>query len=336
MNLPPAPTADLARVASLTQLTDQEWDAALLATGLPFRFSHRAAAGRALEAAFPSYRFAPCRVDYDDCSSILFPLVRVIRRVSSLSMALGMPLSLEGTPLPLAGAVQPGHIRALFGVLQGCGTLELSGGAGGSPPAVGRVTASVTHALDLVEGFGAVWSHAFTAKNRNMCRKAERSGVSVALESTSEGAAGYHALYAASARSWGHTEAPYPGKLFTALVSSGHAELWLARLAGELVAGALLLRGSDDLLYWSGAMNREYRSVAPSNAVIRAAIEAACDRGVRYIDFGASAGLPGVEAFKRSFGAQPREYLVISLSSWRYRRLEQAQHLCRLRASGGS
>jgi lipid II:glycine glycyltransferase (peptidoglycan interpeptide bridge formation enzyme) len=233
-----------------------------------------------------------------------------------------MPLGLEGTPIPLAGETSPSHILGLFEALDGTGALALYGGAGGSPPALGRVTPVVTHALDLRSGFDSVWSHSFTASNRNMCRKAERGGINVRRESSADAVDEYHRLYETTARSWGYDEAPYPRRLFSALLESDDAELWLAYAGDRAAAGALLLRGSEDLLYWSGAMDREFRYLAPSNAVMCAAIKSGCERQILYFDFGASAGLPGVEAFKKSFGAQPRQYHGVELFSWKYRRLE--------------
>jgi hypothetical protein len=309
------------RLEELARLGDEEWDAALVASGRPYRFSHRAAAGRALERAFPSYEFTPCRATYDDGSAALFPLVKVNRKLPSLSMVLGMPLGLEGTPLALEGTLTGEHLRAALGELGGSGFMAVYGGAGSSPPPTGDVASNVTHALDLRYGYDAVWKNSFTAKNRNVCRKAEREGVVV--EQADRGASDdYWALYATLTRSWGYDTPPYPRELFQAFMDSGEAELWLARLDGKLVAGALLLCGSNDLLYWSGAMDREHANVAPSNAVLRTVIESACERGIEYVDFGASTDLPGVEAFKRSFGATARDYIAVSWSSRRHRTLE--------------
>jgi CelD/BcsL family acetyltransferase involved in cellulose biosynthesis len=64
------------------------------------------------------------------------------------------------------------------------------------------------------------------------------------------------------------------------------------------------------------------QALAPSNALLSEAIKAACSRGVSYLDFGASEGLPGVEKFKQSFGAQAREYGYAEMRSLRYRVLE--------------
>jgi CelD/BcsL family acetyltransferase involved in cellulose biosynthesis len=301
---------------------DAEWDEALAASGRPYRFSHRAAAGRAFEAAYPSYRFEPRRVSYDDGTVMLLPLVRVRRRVGALGMALCMPLGLEGTPLVLDGEVTPAHVHGLLDALDEIGMLQVHGGAGASPPATGRVTDGLTHTLDLRPGFERLWEEAFSSKNRNVCRKADRAGVEVSEESTADGAAAYYALYATTSKGWGYAEPPYPQRLIGALVGSGTAELWLARLEGQPIAGALLLRGSQDLLYWSGALDRERQAVSPTNAVLRTAIESACARGIAYFDFGASTGLTGVEKFKASFGAQPCEYRSVELRSRAYAALE--------------
>lgn len=306
----------------LVRMQGDQWDAALAGSGRPYRFSHLAAAGRALEAAFPSYSWTPYRADFDDGTSALFPLVSVRRRLGALSMLLGMPLGLEGTPIPLNGTLEPSHVEELFGALDGHGALHVYGGAGGSPPAAGEVTHAETHALDLREGFDAVWNGSFTAKNRNVCRKADKAGIVVADE-TATGGDDYYALYATIAEGWERDA--LPKELFDAFLASGSAELWMARLEGRPAAGALLLRGSSDLLYWSGAMDREFGSLAPSNAVLRTAIESACERGIDYLDFGSSAGLPGVESFKRSFGATAREYIGIELTSLRHRSLKRAR-----------
>ena len=310
-------------MTSVVQLEAADWDTELEATGSPFRFSHRAAAGEALEAAYPSYRHQPCRVDYDDGGSLLFPLVRIERRLKALTIVAGMPLGLEGTPVVRSGRATAAHLQALFDALGACGRLELHGGTSGSPPEIGMTTAGSTHVLDLTLGFDAIWNNSFSAKTRNMCRKAERGGLSVAMDCSTDAITAYASLYRLSAVGWGYREPPYPDALFEMLLATDHAELWVARVDGEIVAGAVMLLGSEDLMYWSGAMNRDFRHVAPSNAIIRAVVETACARNLSYLDFGASSGLSGVEAFKRSFGAQPREYRSISLSTWRYRHLER-------------
>jgi hypothetical protein len=306
----------------LTSVSDAEWDALLARSGRPYRYSHRAAAGRAFEAAYPSYRYAPLHVTYGDGSEMLFALVGVQRRVRQLAMALGMPLGLEGAPVPLRGVVTGAHLEQLFAALDGIGQLVVSGGAGGSPPDVGASSTNETHVVDLRRGFDTLWNDVFGAKTRNMCRKAERAGVEVTRDTSDPAVDAYYALYAKAAAGWGYGEPPYPRALFEALLAGGDAELWIARLDGRPVGGAIVLRGSHDLCYWSASVDREHRDVAPGNAILRAVIESGCDRGFEYADLGGSTGLPGVAAFKRSFGGSPVEYRSISLTTKAHRVLE--------------
>jgi hypothetical protein len=312
-------------VDALEPLPDGAWDTAVAGAGTAYRFSHRAVAGRAFETAYDEYAFEPYRVAYADGAVALVPLVRVRRRLAAMTMMMGMPLGLEGTPIAVEGSLEPGHIEGLFDALDACGRLTLHGGAGGSPPANGSAGQRTTSVLDLRAGFEAVWTDAFTSKNRNMVRKAEKRGLRIARETSQERADDYYDIYAAASQRWGYDAPPYPQALFRELVASGHTELWLAYDDDGPVSGALLLDGSDDLLYWSGATVPGKQALAPSNALLSETIRSACERGVAYLDFGASDGLPGVEKFKQSFGAQAREYQVTELRSFGYRILERLQ-----------
>jgi hypothetical protein len=314
-------------VTELELLADDAWDAALESAGSPYRFSHRAAAGRAFDTAYAEYAFEPRRVAFDDGARALFPLVRVRRRLAAMTMLLGMPLGLEGTPIALTGSLGPEHVRALFEELDACGSLTLHGGAGGSPPRESDDGEQLTtHVLDLRPGFDAVWTGSFTSKNRNMVRKAEKNGLQIARATSQDRADDYYDIYAAASERWGYDAPPYPRALFRALLASGHAELWLAHDEEGPVSGALLLAGSEDLLYWSGATVPGKQALAPSNALLSEAIRDACARGVGWLDFGASVGLPGVEKFKQSFGAQAREYGDAEVRSRRFRLLEGLSH----------
>jgi hypothetical protein len=311
------------RVQELSALSDREWDDVVGATGVPFRFSHRADAGRAFEAAYDGYAFEPVQVRYDDGTAMLVPLVRIQRRLKPLTTMMGMPLGLEGTPLTIEGRVGPQHLRGLFGALDACGRLVVHGGAGASPPVAGDTSRATTHILDLRPGYDVLWTDAFSSANRNSCRKAEKASVEVAAERGREAAGIYYDIYASASAKWGYAEPPYPRELVEALLDSSDAELWLAREDGDPIAGAILLHGSEDVLYWSGATLPGRQQLAPNNALLAGAIQVLCERGVRYLDFGASKDLPGVQKFKESFGAMAVDYAIADVTSLGYRALER-------------
>ncbi len=313
------------RLVELVRVDPAGWDEKLAGSGRPFRFTHGADAGRALEKGFPEYRFEPLEVGYADGTRLLFPLVTVERRLPALTLRLGMPLDWEGTPVAAEGSPTSGKLRALFSALGGRGALRIVGGTGGSPPGEGlAVRKRTSHVLDLEPGYETIWSESFSGKNRTSCRKAHSLGVEARRADGSAAWATYYGLYAAASRDWGHATPPYPASLVQALAESDRAELWLGYREERVVAGAILLAGSEDVFYWSGAMDREGGVPGATNEVLRAAIESSSARGYRSMDFGSSEGLPGVRRFKESFGARPTTAWSVEVSSPGYRFLEGA------------
>ena len=202
---------------------------------------------------------------------------------------------------------------------------------------MGSAGESSTHVLELTPGYEALWENAFSGKNRNSCRKASRSGVAVRRTSSAKAATAYYRIYADATRQWGHDEPPYPKNLVEGLASSENADLWLAYIDDRAVAGALILKGTEDIFYWSGAMDRAHQSASPSNELLRAVLQWACERGYRYMDFGSSKGLPGVKKFKESFGARSVAVPVAEVTGRRHRALEGLLKASRrLRPTGGS
>jgi hypothetical protein len=305
----------LTRIAEIRVLDAASWDRELAAAGVPYRFSQRADAVVACERAYPEYSGRLFEAVYADGARTLFPGVIAKRRLRALTAFLAMPLGWEGTPIALRGGVTAGQVEHFFRSLDGVGALRISGGAAGSPPSVGRVKDLSTHVLDLTPGFDFLWNHRFSGKNRNTCRKAEKSGIAVRTMEAVHGADLYYDLYAPAAREWGQAEPAYPRALFQALATSPHVEFWLGFKDETVVSGAVLLLGSQDVFYWSGAMARAFAAASPSNLVLRDAIRSACARGFRSMDFGASEGLPGVRKFKQSFGAEPRPFRSVTLGT---------------------
>ena len=313
-------------LAEIRVLDAQSWNHELASCGLRYRFSQRAEAVAACAQAYPEYTGRLLQAVYTDGARTLFPGVVARRRLPVLNAFLAMPLGWEGTPIPLAGEVTADRVRRFFECVGGIGALHISGGLAGSPPPVGEVDQRTTHVLDLSPGFDALWAGRFTGKNRNTCRKAENSGVTVVRMDGDAAADRYYALYADATRDWGLPSPPYPHALFRALAATAHAEFWLGVLDDAVVAGAVLLVGSEDVFYWSGAMARTAAGLSPSNLVLREAIRSACERGFRAMDFGGSDGLPGVRRFKESFGAEARPYRAVRLRTLGNRLVETVAH----------
>jgi hypothetical protein len=91
-------------------------------------------------------------------------------------------------------------------------------------------------------------------------------------------------------------------------------DVWCATLPGapEPVAALLNLAAPGRIQNHAALATVSGRRVAAHNALHWAAIEDAAGRGCGVYDFGLSEGLPGVEAFKASFGAVP-----VQMRAWR-------------------
>ncbi|MEX2527299.1 MAG: GNAT family N-acetyltransferase [Gemmatimonadota bacterium] len=300
-------------MSELVSLTPKVWDERLLESGRPFRFSHRAEGVGALASTFSPHPPHLLEVRFQDGARFLIPTVKQVRAMEALSIHVALPLDWEGMPIPLDGELQAAHLHGLLQALGG-GGLRVHGGGRNSPPSTGTVRTHTTHILDLTPGFQELWASRFSGKNRNSCRKAEKSGVTVERRVGPEAFQAYVHLYRNTQVTRQEGDG-YPDALFSALAPSPFTEVWFAQQGGEVVAGAVFLQGSEDVFYWSGAMDREHQGAAPSNAVLKAAIHHFSEAGVRYLDMGASEGLPGVRRFKESFGAEPAEVRSVEITT---------------------
>lgn len=179
-----------------------------------------------------------------------------------------------------------------------------------------RVLERHTPVLDLARDERALLAGMEGAERK--IRKADREGVQVAEARGVADVEAYHGLSTdtadrirARAR---FTELPLSFFLdvWRLMVPAGHARLFLARHAGQLIAGALFLIHGDTMLYYQGASTRDRSQTlrqAPA-ACFWAAIRAARALGLARFDFGGCTPTTdpadpryGVWEFKKKWGA---------------------------------
>jgi hypothetical protein len=151
----------------------------------------------------------------------------------------------------------------------------------------------------------------FHGKCRNQIKKAVKSGVTTEWVNDISGPRNYYDLYLKSAARWDlSSNLIKPLKFFVMLfeLGQGKVKYYLAKYNGEYVAGVVVLCGKKSCFYWSGAMLKEFGSICPNNLLIDRVVEDACNNGYKSLNMGSSTGLPGVQKFKESFGAQRVNY----------------------------
>jgi peptidoglycan pentaglycine glycine transferase (the first glycine) len=153
---------------------------------------------------------------------------------------------------------------------------------------------------------------AMKSKWRYNIRLAERRGVTV-RPGTPADVAGFYAMYAETARRDGFLIRPraYYEDVWQRFLETGQAELWLASVADEPVAGLVLFVFAGTAWYMYGASTGRHRSLMPNHLLQWTALCQAKARGcMRYDMWGApdmfdeSDGMWGVYRFKQGFGGQ--------------------------------
>lgn len=192
-----------------------------------------------------------------------------------------------------------------------------------------------TAVVDLSNGLDAAMANV-EGIFRRMAGQAERRGVVCAPSRAADAVDRYYQLLELSAKRWGLERPSITRSLIDSLVRLGgrDVEVWFARAEERDIAGGVVFYGSQELFFWSAAMDTEFGRLRPSNALNFALIRAAAARGMLWYNLGSSEGLPGVARFKRELGAVTVPYPEINLSKAPFRVYSSLRRAMATRASG--
>lgn len=164
-----------------------------------------------------------------------------------------------------------------------------------------------TYSLDLTDGFDAILRK-WTKGHSSAARKARKSGITTRKARDRHDWIAYYKAYEDSLARWGDkASSRYDWRLFEDMFRrrSQNVALWLALHERTVVAGALCFCSKNHVVYWHGAALADHFKFRPMNLLLHDVIKEACLEGHYWFDFNPSGGHQGVEAFKKSFGANP-------------------------------
>ena len=260
--------------------------------------------------AFPDFRPESRFYEFPDGSRLLLPLLRRVRFRGAYSTLESMPFGTHGAFL----AERPLTRREVDSVLADCRR---------SRPPVGRLMitpnplarhplpADVFHSQNFVhfqrleEGYDRIWRSRYSRGLRYSVRKSLRRGVTVGIERGEAIHLEFARLYHDTAGSW-ERKPPFGEAFFSrvAQLPAAHAQLWVARFEGRMIAGSIIFTYGDHQIPYVGGFDRAYRGYDPNNLMYAEAMKWGARAGYRYFNFLSSAGIKGVEHFKSSFGTQ--------------------------------
>lgn len=164
--------------------------------------------------------------------------------------------------------------------------------------------AKVTVRLELAGDPEVMWRR-LDAKVRNQVRKAMSSGLAPAWCGL-EGLDDFYTVFAENMRDLG---SPVHARGFFASILDEFADttrLLLVRDGSRTVAGGVCMVFRDTVFVpWASSL-RQWRSRCPNNLLYWEVIRSACEKGLRWLDFGRSSPDSGTHRFKMQWGGEDR------------------------------
>jgi Acetyltransferase (GNAT) domain len=261
---------------------------------------------------------------------LVLPMVRRKGLPEALTSQASLPLGWGIGGLVAPGPIEAEDVAAVFADLAGRAVLRTSlrpnpldaqVWAAARPPGVIAVP-RLAHVLDLEGGFERVWAKRFASETRTAVRKAERSGLVVACDTSGRLVPDFYDLFRLSIDRWarrqheprplarwrGRRRDPLRKFQLVAQALGAASRLWVAWHDGRPAAAILVLQGAN-ASYTRGVMDKELAGPTQANVLLhRLAIEEACRAGCRYYHMGESGPSPSLAQFKRRFGANAYGY----------------------------
>jgi hypothetical protein len=180
----------------------------------------------------------------------------------------------------------------------------------------------VVHSLKLSADDTVVSRNFKPSVNRNI-RKAEKGGVTIALEHSLGSVSAYYQLHCRTRRYHGLPPQPWPffRKIHQHVIAPGKGFVALSSYQDRWVAGAIFAIYRDQAMYKYGASDRRFQYLRPNNLILDEAIRWCCRNEIRKFSFGRTElNNEGLAQFKRGWGADEGrvQYYKFDLRSNRF------------------
>lgn len=150
-----------------------------------------------------------------------------------------------------------------------------------------------------------IWEN-ITSKNRNVIRKAEKSGVEIKTGNSPELYEKFTEIYNKTMEHDNADEYYFFGKKFYDSIRedlANNAQIFYAEKDGEIIAASIMIYANGKLNYHLSGSLFEYRTFAPSNLLLYKAALWGCENGYKtfHLGGGVGSGEDNLFKFKKSF-----------------------------------
>ena len=164
-----------------------------------------------------------------------------------------------------------------------------------------------THIIDLSRTEEEIFNSFIDAKKRNI-KRAIKEKLHVKEVSSEYAIKKYYFMYLDSLRRW-NAKKVFNMDFFKKLLSSDLASLYMVQFHGDYVAGAVVLKGKNEAVYWHGAAFQRYFQLRPNDLLHWEIMKSLKSQDILIYNMGSSNNLEGVERFKKGYGTVERTYL---------------------------
>lgn len=138
--------------------------------------------------------------------------------------------------------------------------------------------------LDLTKGVNRIWNEDIKSKNRNMIRKAEKSGLIVEVSRD------YEVFKHIYCKTMNKVEADnyyyFDEKYYQQMKDSNNYILLNVRKENTIIASAIFMKYGKYFHYHLSGSLKEYLKFAPNNLLLWEAIKLSCESGAKWFHFG--------------------------------------------------
>jgi hypothetical protein len=286
----------------INPLHEPGWDA-LLETSDQTTFFHTSAWARGLNE---SYGYVPQYFTVIEGGK-LRGLIAVMEIKSFLTGKRGVSLPFSDECNPVAKDQKTFELllneSIAFGQQSGWKYIEIRGGSDFLPNAPYSAQYFV-HTLELGRDENEA-SRRFKSNIRRNIQKAEKEGVTVAIERSREAVAAFYMLHCGTRRHHGLPPQPWSffRNIYKHIIAAGKGFVALAGYHNRWIAGAVYALYRNQVIYKYGASDRNYQFLRANNLVMWEAIRWCCRNGFRSLHFGRTEYWnKGLLQFKRAWG----------------------------------
>ncbi len=164
-----------------------------------------------------------------------------------------------------------------------------------------------THIIDLTRTEEEIFASFTEAKKRNI-KRAMKEKLYVKEVNSEYAIRKYYLMYLDSLRRW-NAKQIFKLSFFKKLLTSDLASLYMVQFHGDYVAGAIILKGQNEGVYWHGAAFQRYFQLRPNDLLHWEIMKSLKDQDISIYNMGSSNNLKGVEKFKKGYGGTDKKYL---------------------------